>query len=236
MAYYYGYAKKLDNIVRKYISDYRTAEGKLDAAKKEYAEYQERKRTGHLTQFERYLGDSADSVKYGTLKAAKAEFNAFREQRFDVLQAAQGIREELFAEIEKDYSVNPDKLDQGTMTLLSSGICKPAELCQLAEAAIKNGNHTMARIINSHIDKILTEDHNRHNLDLSVRTQLVSTSENVRKNDGRVYLERFDSLLTTMKYLTGDPQAFGNHYNENPAMFDLWDSLTSDTVENGFSD
>ena len=94
----------------------------------------------------------------------------------------------------------------------------------------------MARIINSHIDKILTEDHNRHNLDLSVRTQLASTSENVRKNDGRVYLERFDSLLTTMKYLTGDPQAFGNHYNENPAMFDLWDSLTSDTVENGFSD
>lgn len=236
MADYYKYAVRLNNLAHKYIADYRTAQSKLTAAEKEYEDFKGRQRTGRLTEFERYLGDSVDTVKTGTLTKARGEFGVFRKSRFDVLKAAQGIRDELAAQIEEDYRVNPERVKADVLAVLNSGICTPAELCHLANESIENGNPTMARIVGGYIDKVLSDDNNRHHLNMDTRTQLVGTRAKIDANDGSVYLERFDSLVNTLGYLTGNPDSRGAHYNENPDMFDKWDSLTGDMIENGFSD
>lgn len=237
MAYYYGYAVKMNDLVKKYIRDYRAAQSKVDEAVKEYDAFKERQRTGLLTEYERYLGDSADNVKGGILKATKAEFQHFRNERFNVLRMAESIRDDLAAQVDEDFAVKPEKVNQNTMTLLSSGICKPSELCRLANEAIENGNPTMARVIGSHIDKVLADDRkNVNRLNVSDKSQLISTMERVKACDGHVYVDRFNGLIDILRYLTGDPKSEGLHYNENPAMFDRWDELTGDMIENGFND
>lgn len=54
--------------------------------------------------------------------------------------------------LDERYAANPDALDAGTMALLNSGICSPAELLKLAERHANNP--TMLRMVSAQAKKI----------------------------------------------------------------------------------
>ena len=62
------------------------------------------------------------------------------------------LRGQFAAFLDESYAANPDALDTGTMTLLSSGICSPAELLKLAERHANNP--TMLRLVSAQAEKI----------------------------------------------------------------------------------
>lgn len=107
------------------------------------------------------------------------------------------LRTQFAAYLDDHYSASPEKLDIGTLRLLESGICKPAELARLVDR--HQGNPTMLRIVGEYARK-LRED-NRRNMtteNLVICTNVANAGYSAK--DGSRELAIFDSAVSAMKY------------------------------------
>lgn len=98
------------------------------------------------------------------------------------------LRGNFAAFLDERYAANPDALDTGTMALLNSGICSPAELLKLAERHANNP--TMLRIVSGHAEKMRNRKSQSDN-DYMLCTQ-VAMMASTAKNGNRE-LAIFDS-------------------------------------------
>lgn len=78
---------------------------------------------------------------------AKAEFDVARNAWYDFAKSAKEIDRDFRAQIESDFSANPDAIDDRAMELLRSGIVTPADLRTMQRKYNEAGNITMLRII-----------------------------------------------------------------------------------------
>lgn len=106
------------------------------------------------------------------------------------------LREQFAAHLEEHYSASPDKLDNATMQLLSTGICTPSELSRLVDR--HQGNPTMLRILGGHARKLRDSDRNMSAENRAICTAVAAAGFSAK--DGSRELEIFDTAVSTLDY------------------------------------
>lgn len=133
------------------------------------------------------------------------------------------IRGELEHEVDDAFSANPEAVDPATMTLLESGILRPAEYGRLLDKAIAESNPTMGRLIGAAAEKHAAKIAERYGDNDMVVREYRRVGYDSRRFSGAVYLENFGVLSDMI-----------NRCMDNPAMWSHWERLTSEVIENGF--
>ena len=100
------------------------------------------------------------------------------------------LRSKFAAFLDERYAANPDALDTGTMTLLNSGICSPAELLKLAERHANNP--TMLRMVSAQAEKI-RDRRNQIGSDYKLCTQVAMMASTAKNGDRELAV--FDSAV-----------------------------------------
>ena len=106
------------------------------------------------------------------------------------------LRERFAAHLEEHYSASPDKLDNATMQLLSTGICTPSELSRLVDR--HQHNPTMLRILGGHARKLRDSDRNMSAENRAICTAVAAAGYSAK--DGSRELEIFDTAVSTLDY------------------------------------
>lgn len=106
------------------------------------------------------------------------------------------LRERFAAHLEEHYSASPDKLDNATMQLLSTGICTPSELSRLVDR--HQGNPTMLRILGGHARKLRDSDRNMSAENRAICSAVAAAGYSAK--DGSRELEIFDTAVSTLDY------------------------------------
>ena len=135
---YRNYFDKADEIARTSFSEYQAASAAFEEAKKKAAEYP--RRTGASPGYQAiWARRRADELE------ASEAYNLSRKR----LEASQRdfsrLRDELAEEIANKAVLDPSKVDQGTLTILQSGIAKAADYRSMISKA--KGNATMTRLL-----------------------------------------------------------------------------------------
>ena len=193
-----GYLDALKEVYNESRAAYDALQKKLDMAQANYDKAQEdsRKASGN----EKALAEARLNVARGELQIAKEEHRAaYRDMAASHNQRVNALREEFSAFLNDHYSANPDKLDNAAMQLLTSGICTPAELSNLAQRY--GDNPTMLRIIGSYATKM--KDSKRNSPE---DTRSIYTVEGMARaaKDGSREMKIFDDAAASPMYGLGE--------------------------------
>ena len=213
MSKYNRHARELDRIAKDIFKKYREAEGQLrtaqigaDEANKHATESAENAARAAIKKA--VLIEATEN-----LRIAKSDFERGRKE-------IKAIRAQLAAEISEDYAAKPEQINIATIELRKSGVLSSGEYRRIFDAARADGNHTMARII-AKFAATEAEKAVKKNGELDEEAsgfrQIVFDGNH---ENGGEYLEAFDSLVNVY-----------NRAENNAAMIDYWDSLTSETIE-----
>ena len=130
------------------------------------------------------------------------------------------IRKEYAEAVARQYAIDPAKLDTNSLELLKSGIMKPAEYSAMMEAAKKDGNATMVRMIAKYAAEAAeaAARKNGENSQQARELRMVGYSGNI--DPGKAALETFDHI----------GEIFRRCVN-NPAMIKHWDGLAGPLLD-----
>ena len=143
MSKFNHFAAQLDDIVKVALKEYTDAVERLkkaEAGKRDHP---------------RPTSDLADATYVAAAARAEAEYAEASKALYDAKVKMQGTyreqikqtRRELEAEVTKAYTADPAQVDPVALELLKSGILGPGEYVHMWNEAVKNNNHTMARLI-----------------------------------------------------------------------------------------
>lgn len=127
MGKYKSYAQKLDSLARNRFEEYKTAKENFDKAEKEWKNLPSSWNTAE-SRNKKIAAESNYKIAQGYLRDA-------RENLQKTMDEVTPIRNELIAEVSREWAMNPDDLDRNTVDLLNSGICSPNEIADLFERA-----------------------------------------------------------------------------------------------------
>lgn len=159
-----------------------------------------------------------------SLQIARAKRDDLRKILPDMIaREIKSIKAELEKAIDDAFSADPKAIDPATMTLLDSGIMRPAEYQRLLTAAIDDGNSTMARLIGAAAEKASEKVAEKYGNTDEKAQQYRAVSINAQRFGGDVYRQNFEVLEYTLTRCA-----------HNIALWPQWESLTSEIIENGF--
>lgn len=178
----------LEELYNNHRAEYSELEKKLNRAK-DNQERCEKER-------EKNPGDRLVSAKYDVAKGeyliAQDDFRkAVRNLQYKHNTAVKELRGQFATFLDESYAANPEALDTGTMALLNSDICSPAELQKLAERHANNP--TMLRLIAAQAKKI----RNRKTMstaDSAICVALTETGHTVKNGDRELAV--FDNAVS----------------------------------------
>lgn len=176
----------------------------------------------------RRLDKGADPVKRALAEAdyqqTKAEYDALRRKLFDEMDGKVfEIRNRLSEALSDFFSANPAKLDSATLELLKSGILKPHEYQRLMNAAIRDDNPTMMRVIAQYANQAAEEETKSNGGKSNDKAKaLRAVAYQARYASGDIYLSNFDGLTDTLRRCV-------KHYPSS--LFDSWESLTGEAID-----
>lgn len=208
MSKFNQYAKQIDRIVREAAEEFRKAQAAVidaeNAAKKANA------RRG-LDADTRYEASVADA------KLQKAR-DDFRKVKFDlakVTDAVASVRKEFVAAVDEEYAAKPADIDLQTVELLRSGILTERDYINLLNTA---QNRTMRKMIADAFDKWVSGNA------MIEKTKAISLQRMIteqKQDDSRMVIDTFDYLADA-----------ANRAARNEALFDRWDEIAGNVVEN----
>ena len=157
-------------------------------------------------------------------QAAVAKRNDLRAVLSDNVETQiKSIRREMEQAIDDAFAADPAAIDAQTMTLLESGILRPAEYGRLLDKAIVENNPTMARLIGAAAEKHAAKIAERYGNSDRVVREYRRVEFDSRRFGGAVYLENINVLSETL-----------NRCMRNPALWSRWEELTEEIIEKGF--
>lgn len=213
MSRFNDYAKRADAAAKAAFKEYREAERAYREAEKKVNSIPK----GTNGVLPKYQADHARAQAdfYEKRDAYKAAHNKFINSE-NVLA---GIRRELAAEINEAYAADPAAMDSNTIELLKSGVLNADEYVRMFEKAENEGNHTMARMIGKYADDAAAAITDRNGRNDPNALLLRRVAHAGKANDGREYLEAFDSIANVYHRCT-----------RNGALIDSWDDLVGEVV------
>lgn len=204
MSDFMKYFREFDSMAKENFEAYKKAEKKLNKAKEQADLY--RKGSGY---------NAETKAKEYRAQADLAEAQQEYEVALKAFKATTGntkaIRERLEAALEEEYSVRPDKVDAVALELMKSGIMESADYRHLLEAAKKDGNHTMMRLIGKYANDASDARTKTHGATDPEATKLRILAIEGNTANGKEYLDSFDSMNNIYTRCT-----------ENTAMIDHW--------------
>lgn len=157
------------------------------------------------------------TIARANVEKAKADFDEARRGLTANVDQIRATRDGLAAALDAEFAMDPAKLDMATLELLKSGILIAGDYTRLMQTAQEAENSTMIRLIGKYADKAAeTPDLDRDDAKL-----LSLVSSEARNYTGDVFLQAFDSLADLYRRCV-----------DNPALFDHWDEIVGELVEN----
>ena len=208
MSQFKSYANRFDELARETFKEITETTDALKAA--------EEQRKAHPMQPGLTTEAAARAAKYeASYQTARGKYDAMRKNLPDeARRKAESIRQELAVEVGKAYAAKPADLDHDVLTLLESGILNDADFARLMHDAT---TPTMRRLIAKYADDGAAEAENNGDRNMARNLRVIAQSG---KEDGRSYLNAFDSLSDTFN------RSLNNH-----SMIKFWDSLTQPIVD-----
>lgn len=214
--------------VRGYYTRYRSAQAKVEEAEQavEEAKKDETDTKARNGGDNIHIEIAAHNTKHKQLllQAAKDNLKKVADERFSLLNTAKKIRENLSAELDDIFSADPQQVDSGTITLLTSGVLQAVDYEKMYYKAKKAGNFTMCRLIGKaagDFSEKVQEAEDRRKMNVVFADSLAMKKDTLAAYDEHVFL---------LKRATGNPQSVYS-YQENPVMFDVFLEITEDTAE-----
>ena len=214
MGRYSQYGQELDKIARKTFADFQEAEKEYREARAERGKHPIRHGWG-ITPDEELAAKLADAI----FRKAEERFRAQKKQFEVTMRGVKSLRAKLEKEVIEDLMADPAQMDQKTIDMLNTGICRPEEIRAAYDKAAEAGNVLMMRWIGQfaadEARKTETKPEAR-----AVLSQIASEGKNADIREKSGTLAGFDTMVDVL-------QRFGH----NPRMADHWDELTADVKE-----
>lgn len=210
----------LRNEVQDYLTTYQAADAAQDEARTDHAKAAEGlKRYNGNDNMTRYRLELIEGGLRIAKREAEDKFQQFRKKRFDLLNRAQEIREQLRAELETAGTVNPADVDANTMRLLESGILKTSDFKNLYDGA---STPTMRRMIGAAAGKAAEATESA--ADRAALFSIFTASKNI----GNEELEAYDSAVFALSCATGTPE---NPRELSPKTLQFWMEETAESAD-----
>ena len=199
------YAKKLDSLIQDTFEIIRKNENDAAAAKDKAA---------HVSRKKDDVSIARAAAADAAVVEAESRLRQFKFNVFKIEQKADALLKEFENYIADEYAVKSDQVDEKTMYLLNSGLLTLHDYEKLYEAAEKQNNVTMMRLIGAAADKA-GEMHN--GVEGAGYSAIAIRS---RQAAGGTEKELFRSIV----------DAFKRTIN-NPALIDSWDEITGGVID-----
>lgn len=109
--------------------------------------------------------------------------------------------------IESAFAVDVSKMDNPTLELLQSGVCKPSEYGAFMEKAIGDNNSTMIRLI----AKCAAEESKKYeSMDTVLARRYARIASYAQYADGSAYSNNFKTLVDAAKRVATNPALYRN--------------------------
>lgn len=214
MTKFNAYARRVDETAKAAFKQFRSAEHDFKKAQEQARKYPQKRGADA-----RYTAQAARAQ--ADLLEAKARLDVAKKTFRDSGKQFEGLRKELVAAVEKEFSADPAKLDSSTLELLKSGILTGREYKQLLQKAKTDENPTLVRLIGKYAASAAEERSKKFGVYDPDATDMRVTAEDSKSFTGNDRVEAFD-------YLTN---LFGR-CAVNSAMIDHWSEFADHVVEN----
>ena len=148
------------------------------------------------------------------VKRAQEQRHNFRMGVYKLEQKADALVDEYAKHLDDRYAVNPEQVDMRIVTLMNSGIMKPADYEHLYIEAEKAGNVTMMRLIGQQADKASKDYDGKDGVRLS------GIAIHSREIAGGEELKGYQECVSVFKRCLN-----------NPSLIPEWESLVGDALE-----
>lgn len=111
---------------------------------------------------------------------------------------AENVRRELESAIDDVFAAKPEDIDTATMTLLESGILRPAEYERLLTSALDAGNYTMTRLIGAAAQKASGDAAEKYGQSSELTKAFRAVELLAQRIGGEVYRNNFGVLQDTL--------------------------------------
>ena len=217
MSEFRKYAERVDALAKETREKLKQADNEL--ARAEYARSKTPTKKGTTAE---YAAKAAQTEAW--YQTAVAKRNDLRAVLSDNVETQiKSIRREMEQAVADAFAPDPAAIDPATMTLLESGILRPAEYGRLLDKAIVENNPTMARLIGAAAEKHAAKIAEQYGNNDRVVREYRRVEFDSRRFGGAVYLENFGVLSETL-----------NRCMRNPALWSHWEELTEEIIEKGF--
>ena len=217
------HTKNLRKAVQDYFTEYQSAKADLDKAEAVYKATAEdargfaRRNSGASLEIAR--ANALTETRRIELEEARKHFQTVRKARFNVLDRAKEIRQELETDVKAAFLADPAQVDNATMTLINSGILKAADYEKLYNDAQVAGNMTMCRLIAQAAGNLAKTASDTDRVALNMLTH---KAEGI---DGTEDLQAFDESVFSLTFGIGDAET-GRTENMDTVAF--WLESTAD--------
>lgn len=213
MSNFNTFAARVDEIAKAAFKEYTDAEAELKRA-----EANRQPRSTGMVDAEQAARAARAEADYLEAKEKVQRATRNLTARVDSIAA---IRQELAAELDTAYSVNPEQIDTNTMTLLQAGIMRPSEYIKMMDAAEEAGNVTMMRLIAKYAGEAAADAAKQYGESSNQAMTLRSVLYRGNSAAGSDTLSKFDILADTFRRTANNPYMIGH-----------WDELTADLISN----
>ena len=213
MSKFKSYAERVNSIAKAAFDAYNEAARKLEKAEARYKEESSPYKDPGHTNYEQQA--KAARARADMLEAQKALRKA---KNFMISETAsiKAVGRELQEAVSREYTARGEDVDLATLELMKSGILKPQEYFTLYEAAHRNGNNTMMRLIGKYAGETAGKAPTNE-----LQERLNTLANVAQVTPGKEYMDAFNVLEDAY-----------NRTANNPAMMPRWGEITDSVIEN----
>lgn len=207
------YGQRADKIAKEAFQKYKEAEERFRQAEAQKKAYPVRGGMVDAETAAKAARAEADYIE------AKSAFDAAKTELQERNGDIEGIRRELAAAVEDNYSAKPSALDAPTLELLKANILSPQEYGKLMNEALKADNHTMVRLISKYAGDAAEKEAGISGPYSDKARELRGVAIAGGLDNGKDVLARFDVIAEAYR-----------RTSDNTAMIDDWAQLTENIV------
>lgn len=208
MSKFNQYARRIDEIVKEAAEGYRKAKAAVIDAENIAKKANDRRGLNADARLEASVADAK-------LQKARDDFRNVKFNLAKINDAVAGVRKEFIAAVDEEYAAKPADIDLQTVELLRSGILNERDYTNLLNTA---PNRTMKKMIADAFEKwvagnSMIERAKAYDLQRMIAAQ--------KQDDSRKVIDAFDYLADA-----------ASRASRNDALFDRWDEIAGNIVEN----
>ena len=207
MSKFNQYARQIDRIVKEAAEEFRKAKAAVIDAENIAEKANARRGLNADTRLEASVADAK-------LQKARDDFRNVKFSMAKINDAVAGVRKEFIAAVDAEYAAKPADIDLQTVELLRSGILGERDYMNLLNTA---PNRTMKKMVAAAFDKWVAGTMMEKSKAINLQ-QLIAAE---KQDDSRKVIDAFDYLADA-----------ASRASRNEALFDRWDEVAGNVVEN----